>query len=80
VTSKWIYKIKHVVYGNIDKYKAKFVAWGFYEKEGEYYDETFTPISRYTSSRSIIYIASIMGWKLHQMDVKTVFLNGVTEE
>jgi hypothetical protein len=80
VTSKWIYKIKHVVDGSIDKYKARFVARGFSQKEGEDYDETFALVSRYTSIRSIISLAASMGWSLHQMDVKTVFLNGVIEE
>ena len=37
-------------------------------------------MARYTSIRSIIAIASAMGWKLHQMDVKTAFLNGIIEE
>jgi hypothetical protein len=80
VTSKWIYKIKHVADGNIEKYKARFVARGFSQKEGEDYDETFAPIAKYTSIKSIIVIAFVMGWKLHQMDVKTAFLNGVIEE
>jgi hypothetical protein len=40
----------------------------------------FAPVAKYTSIRSIIVIASAMGWKLHQMDVKTAFLNGVIEE
>jgi hypothetical protein len=65
VTSKWIYKIKHVADGSIEKYKARFVARGFSQKEGEYYDETFSPVAKYTSIRSIISIASMMGWKLH---------------
>jgi hypothetical protein len=38
VTSKWIYNIKHAVDGSIDKYKARFVARGFSQKEGEDYD------------------------------------------
>jgi hypothetical protein len=80
VTSKWMYKIKHVAYNNIDKYKVRFVARGFSEREGEDDDETFSPVAKYTSIRSIISIASMMGWKLHQMDVKTAFLNGVIEE
>jgi len=47
------------------------------QKEGIDYDETFTPVSRYTSIRAIISLTSIMGWNLHQIDVKTKFLNGV---
>jgi hypothetical protein len=43
-------------------------------------DETFALVAKYTSIRSIIAIASAMGWKLHQMDAKTAFLNGVIEE
>ena len=80
MTSKRIYKIKHVADGSIEKYKARFVERGFSQKEGEDYDETFAPVAKYTSIRSIIAIASVMGRKLHQMDVKTAFLNGVIEE
>jgi len=80
MTSKWIYKIKHVADGSIDKFKARFVARGFSQKEGINYTETFSPAARYSTIRSIIYFASVMGWKLHQMDVKTTFLNGVVEE
>ena len=49
VTSKWIYKIKHAANGSIEKYKARFVARGFSQKEGIDYEETFAPIARYTS-------------------------------
>ena len=73
VTSRWIYKIKHRADGSIEKYKARFVVKGFSQKEGVDYDETFGPMARHTSIRSIIAIASAMGWKLHQMDVKTTF-------
>ena len=40
VTSKWIYKIKHDVDGSIKKYKARFMARGFSQKEGIHYEET----------------------------------------
>jgi hypothetical protein len=80
VTSKWVYKIKHATDGSMDKYKARFVAIGFSQKEGEYYDETFAPVARYTSIRAITSLAASMGWNLHQMDVKIAFLNGYIEE
>ena len=76
VTSKWVYKVKHAVDGSIDKYKARFVVGGFSQQEREDYDETFSRVAKYTSSRAIISLAASMGWILHQMDVKTYFLNG----
>jgi hypothetical protein len=81
VSSKWLFKIKHIVDGSIEKYKARFVARGFSQKEGNDYEETFAPVARYTSIRTIIALATAkMKWKLHQMDVKTTFLNGVIDE
>ena len=77
---KWIYKIKHAGYGSIEKYKARFVARGFSQKEGIDYEEKFSPVERYTSVRTIMELASMMKWDLHQMDVNTSFLNGVNEE
>lgn len=80
VSSKWLFKIKHNADGSIEKYKARFVARGFSQREGIDYEETFAPVARYTSIRTIIAIIAAKGWKLHQMDVKTAFLNGVIEE
>ena len=64
VSSKWIFKIKHAAVGSIEKYKAIFVAHGFSQKEGIDYEETFALVSRYTSIRTIIDIATNMKWKL----------------
>ena len=80
VTSKWIYKIKHAANGIIEKYKARFVARGFSQKEEIDYEETFAPVARYTTIRSVLALAVVMKWKINQMDVKTAFLNGVLEE
>ena len=80
VGSRWIYKIKYAIDGSIEKFKARFVAKGYTQKEGIDYEETFAPVARYTSIRSVISLVAQMGWEIHQMDVKTVFLNGVTEE
>jgi hypothetical protein len=80
VSSKWIYKIKHATNGSIEKHKARFVARGFSQKEGIDYEETFSPVAKYTSIKTIISLVAKMKWKFHHMDVKTTFLNGVIEE
>jgi hypothetical protein len=80
VSSKWIYKIKHAVDKSIEKHKERFVARVFSQKEGIDYEETFSPVARYTSIITIIALGTKMKWKLHQMDVKICFLNGVIEE
>ena len=72
--------LKHATDGSIEKYKARFVARGFSQKEGIDYEETFAPVVRYTSIRTIMALASMMKWSLHQMDVNTTFLNCVIEE
>jgi hypothetical protein len=80
VSCKWIYNTKHSIDGNVEKYKARFVACGFSQKEGINYEETFSHMARYTSIRDILAMDEVMKWKVHHMDVKTNFLNGVVEE
>jgi hypothetical protein len=80
VGSRWIYKIKHVADGSIEKFKARFVAKGLSQKEGVDYDRTFAPVARYTSIRAVISLAAKMGWQIHHMDIKMTFLNGVIGE
>jgi hypothetical protein len=80
VGSRWIYKVKKVDDGSVEKYKARFVARGLSQIEGIDYDETFALVTRYSSIRSILSLSSQMGWRIHQMDVKTTFLNKIIEE
>jgi hypothetical protein len=80
---KWsqeVVKIKHATNRSVENFKARFMARGFSQKEGIDYGEIFAPVARYTSIRIIISLASVFDWKLHQMDVKTAFLNGEVEQ
>eukprot|EP00253_Pinus_taeda_P022635 PITA_22635 len=80
VGSRCIYKVKYAADDSVEKYKARFVAKGYAQKEGIDYKETFASVARYTSIRIVISLAAQMGWEIHQMDVKTTFLKGVIEE
>jgi hypothetical protein len=64
----------------VEKYKARFVAQGFSQIEGIDYDQTFSPVTRYSSIRSIFSLLAQMGWRIHQMYVKIMFFNGIIEE
>ena len=77
---KWIFKRKLKADGSVDKYKARLVAKGYRQKEGLDYFDTYSPVSRITSIRMLIVIASLNNMEIHQMDVKTAFLNGELDE
>jgi len=61
VGSRWIYKIKYATDGNMEKYKARFVAKGYAQKMGIYYKDTLVLVSRYTYIESFISITTQMG-------------------
>ena len=62
VGSRCIYKVKHAADERVEKYKACFMEKVFSQKEGIDYEETFAPISRYSSIQTIISLAIEMGW------------------
>jgi hypothetical protein len=79
VSSNSIYNIKHETDGNVEKFKEIFVSIGFTQKQGIDYKK-ISPVANYTSIRVVIALTSIIGWKLHWMDIKTTLLNGNIEQ
>jgi hypothetical protein len=75
VGCKWFYKIKRDSKGNIDRFNARLVAKDFTQIEGIDYNETFSPVSSKDSFRIIMALVAHYNLELHQMNVKTTFLN-----
>lgn len=76
---KWIYKIKLNEHGKLNKYKERLVVKWYIQQYGIDYTEVFPPLVRMDIIRIIITLAAEMGWKLHQLDVKSSFLHGNLE-
>nr|KAJ0214957.1 hypothetical protein LSAT_V11C300107720 [Lactuca sativa] len=80
IGSQWIFKKKYHPDGSISAYKARLVAKGYRQREGIDYFETYAPVARISSIRTLIAISALKGLYIHQMDVKTAFLNGYLKE
>ena len=80
VTNKWVFKIKRNADGTVERYKARLVARGFTQVEGEDFVDTFAPVVPMKTLRSFIATAAKRNYLVHQMDVETAYLNGVLRE
>ncbi|WJZ85389.1 hypothetical protein VitviT2T_004929 [Vitis vinifera] len=77
---KWVFRRKYHTDGMIQTFKARLVAKRFKQREGTDYFDTYAPVARTASFRILFALASIHNLFVHQMDVKTAFLNGDLNE
>ena len=76
VKCKWVFRTKKDARGVVVRFKARLVAKGCSQVEGVDFSETFAPVAKFNTIRVILALAAAMGLEIHQMDVKTAFLNG----
>lgn len=80
LTNRWIFRRKYNSMGEVIKYKARLVARGCSQEYGIDYQETFAPVVRFDSVRTLLAIAAAFNLLIYQFDVKTAFLHGDIEE
>lgn len=76
----WVFKIKYNADGTMERFKPRLVMLGNRQKAGADYDETFAPVAKMTTVRSLLKIIASNNWEVHQMDVRNAFLHGDLHE
>ena len=80
IGTKWVFRNKLDEDGTVTRNKARLVVQGYSQEECIDYDETFAPVARLEAIRLLIAFAAHMECTIHQMDVKSAFLNGYLKE
>ena len=75
-----MFRTKRDASGNVVRYKARLVAKGYSQVAGVDFNETFAPVAKFSTIGCVLTLGAIMDLEMHQMDVKTTFLNGDLEE
>ncbi|CAI7891070.1 unnamed protein product [Closterium sp. NIES-54] len=80
VGSHWVFKKKLGPNGEVERYKARLVTQGYTQKEGLHYNETFAPVAKSATLRTLLALAGALDLEVEQLDVKTAFLYGRLKE
>ena len=80
VTGKWVFTHKKRADGSLERYKVRWILRGFTQRPGVDYDETFCPVVKPATVRTVLTLALSRFWTIHQLDVKNAFLHGTLTE
>lgn len=80
IDSKWVFSLKRDEHGEVNRYKVRLVARGFMQRQGFDYEETYAPVARLTTIRTLLSVINQKDLVVRQMDVKSAFLHGTITE
>jgi hypothetical protein len=80
ITGKWVFKHKLHSDGTLEHYKARWVVRGFRQRAGVDFTDTFAPVIKLSTIRTILHLAASRAWSVHQMDISNTFLHGHLSE
>jgi histone deacetylase 1/2 len=80
ISCAWIFKTKPSIGNNPPIHKARLVAHGNLQKKGIDFTDTFAPVIKWATIRTVVAVAAAKRWSIHHMDVRTAFLNGILQE
>ena len=80
IKSRLIFKVKPGIHGAAPRYKARSVAKNYSQRPRIDFDETFAPVAKQTTLRTVLSYVAAHDLEMCQLDIKTVFLYGELAE